>query len=276
VATGHSGAIVTEFAYHGVTTAIADFSPEEWPKGYRPEHVETIAPPGSGREVDMAGAVERLDDRGVGLAATYLDCGFTSDGIWTPSADEVQAIARVTREAGGLVVADEVQAGHGRSGQHLWSFAQYGVAPDVVTLGKPMGNGYPVAAVIARQELFDRLKESTEVFSTFGGNPVAARAALAVLDVIEDERLVENAARVGEELRGALEGLQIGDVRGRGLLVGVELETSDLAERVVDRMRDAGVLINRTGAQGNVLKIRPPLVFGTEHVELLTKAIGQP
>jgi 4-aminobutyrate aminotransferase-like enzyme len=172
-----------------------------------------------------------------------------------------------------------VQAGHGRSGEHLWSFAQYGIAPDVVTLGKPMGNGYPVAAVIARQELFDRLKAETEVFSTFGGNPVAARAALAVLDVIEDERLVENAARVGEELLSALEDLRARDeritaVRGRGLLLGVELGTSGLAERVVDDMRDSGVLINRTGPQGNVLKIRPPLVFTSEHVEVLVGALA--
>ncbi|MEX0816437.1 MAG: aminotransferase class III-fold pyridoxal phosphate-dependent enzyme [Gaiellales bacterium] len=273
-ATGHAGAIVTEFAYHGVTTAIADFSPEEWPQGYRPEHVETIAPPGSGRDVDLAGAVERLDSRGFGLAATYLDCGFTSDGIWTPSADEVQAVARATREAAGLVVADEVQAGHGRSGEHLWSFAQYGIAPDVVTLGKPMGNGYPVAALVTRQELFDRLKASTEVFSTFGGNPVAARAALAVFDVIEDERLVESAARVGEELMEALRGLKIGEVRGRGLLVGVELESPERAEDVVNRIRDAGVLINRTGPHGNVLKIRPPLVFTTEHVRRLVDALA--
>ena len=164
-ATGHRGAIVTGFAYHGVTTAIADFSPEEWPQGFKPEHVETITPFGEG----MGEAVAALDARGHGLAATYLDCGFTSDGIWTPPAEDVQAVARATREAGGLVVADEVQAGHGRSGEHLWSFAQYGLAPDVVTLGKPMGNGYPVAAVIARQALFDRLKEETEVFSTFGG-----------------------------------------------------------------------------------------------------------
>jgi len=273
-ATGRSGAIITEFAYHGVTTAIADFSPEEWPRGFRPEHVETIAPPGSGREVDVAGAAARLDERGFGLAATYLDCGFTSDGIWTPSADEVQAIAAATRAAGGLVVADEVQAGHGRSGEHLWSFAQYGLAPDVVTLGKPMGNGYPVAAVIARQELFDRLKAETEVFSTFGGNPVAARAALAVLDVMDDERLVENAARVGEVLRGALEKLDTGQVRGRGLLVGVELENAERADHVVNRMRDAGVLINRTGPTANVLKIRPPLVFSTEHVEVLVAALA--
>jgi 4-aminobutyrate aminotransferase-like enzyme len=274
VATAHSGAIVTEFAYHGVTTAIADFSPEEWPQGHRPEHVETITPPGSAREVDMGGAVERLDSHGFGLAATYLDCGFTSDGIWTPPADEVQAIARATRDAGGLLVADEVQAGHGRTGEHVWSFAQYGIAPDVVTLGKPMGNGYPVAAVIARQELFDRLKAETEVFSTFGGNPVAARAALGVLDVIDDERLIENAKRVGAELLESLRALNIGEVRGRGLLVGVQLETAELAQEVVNRMRDADVLINSTGPQGNVLKIRPPLVFTTEHVELLATALA--
>jgi 4-aminobutyrate aminotransferase-like enzyme/Ser/Thr protein kinase RdoA (MazF antagonist) len=269
-ATGNRGAIVTEFAYHGVTTAIADFSPEEWPQGFKPEHVETITPFGEG----MADAVEALGARGHGLAATYLDCGFTSDGIWTPAAEEVRAIADATRAAGGVVIADEVQAGHGRTGTHLWSFAQYGIAPDVVTLGKPMGNGYPVAAVIARQELFDRLKEETEVFSTFGGNPVAACAALAVLDVIEDERLVEHAARVGEGLIVALRGLGIGEVRGRGLLVGVELESSELAEEVVNGMREAGVLINRTGPRGDVLKIRPPLVFASEHVEPLVGALA--
>jgi 4-aminobutyrate aminotransferase-like enzyme len=142
-----------------------------------------------------------------------------------------------------------------------------------------MGNGYPVAAVIARQEHFDRLKAETEVFSTFGGNPVAARAALAVLDVIEDERLVDNARRVGAALLGALDDLSAEDsritaVRGRGLLVGAELESSRLAERVVDDMRDAGVLINRTGPRGNLLKIRPPLVFSTEHVELLVDALA--
>jgi len=270
VATGHSGAIVTAFAYHGVTSAVADFSPEEWGEGFRPEHVETITPFGEG----MAEAVEQLDGRGHGLAATFLDCGFTSDGIWTPAADDVQAIARATREAGGLLVADEVQAGHGRTGEHLWSFAQYGIAPDVVTLGKPMGNGYPVAAVIARQELFDRLKAETEVFSTFGGNPVAARAALAVLDVIDDERLIENAKRVGEELRTSLADLGIGEVRGRGLLVGIEPETAERAEEIVNRMRDAGVLINRTGPSENVLKIRPPLVFASEHVEVLVAALA--
>jgi 4-aminobutyrate aminotransferase-like enzyme len=175
-------------------------------------------------------------------------------------------------------VADEVQAGHGRTGEHLWSFQSYGIAPDFVTLGKPMGNGYPVAALITRAEIAAAL--GADLFSTFGGNPVAARAALAVLDVIEDERLVENAARVGAHLRAALDALrerqaEIVDVRGRGLLVGVELPDAARAEAVVDRLREDGVLIGRTGRRENVLKIRPPLVFSEAHADVLVEALAR-
>ncbi len=205
------------------------------------------------------------------LAATFLDCGLTSDGIWVPSVDDVRALVDVTHAAGGLFVADEVQAGYGRLGEHLWSFAHYGVAPDIVTLGKPMGNGYPVAAVVTRREIVERFPFAGGVFSTFGGNPVAAQAALAVLDVIEDERLVAHSARVGAMLAAELANLSL-EVRGRGLLVGVQLENPDTAARAVDRMREAGVLIGRTGPRGDVLKIRPPLVFGEQHVKLLVSA----
>jgi 4-aminobutyrate aminotransferase-like enzyme/Ser/Thr protein kinase RdoA (MazF antagonist) len=266
---GHCGAIVTDHAYHGVTTAIADLSPEEWPEGYRPEHVETIEP-GAG----VADAVAALATRGFGLAATFLDCGFTSDGIRVPGTSELQAVLSETHRAGGLFVADEVQAGHGRLGGHLWAFAHYGLEPDVVTLGKPMGNGYPVAAVIARRELFEALAAQTSVFSTFGGNPVAARAALAVLDVIEDERLVDRVGRVGAGLLEALAKLPVADVRGAGLLVGVELESGERAGQIVDALRERGVLIGRTGRAGNVLKIRPPLVFCDEHADLLVSALS--
>ena len=149
-----------------------------------------------------------------------------------------------------------------------------------------MGNGYPVGAVITRREIADSLAATTRVFSTFGGNPVAAQAALAVLDVIEDERIVENAARVGSRLLQSLEALRasapsIAEVRGRGLLVGVELATPDgnpnpqLAERVVNELRDAGILIGRTGRQDNVLKIRPPLVFADEHADLVIDAVSR-
>jgi len=269
-ATGGQGAIVTEHAYHGVTTAIADLSPEEWPAGYRPANVETIAPPGTGG-ADMQAALERLQ---VPLAAMFLDGAFTSDGIRFPAVEEVAAIVDETHAAGGLFVADEVQAGHGRTGDHLWSFEHYGITPDLVTLGKPMGNGYPVAAVVTRREIAEALAETTRVFSTFGGNPVAAQAALAVLDVIEDERLVEHAARVGARLIGALE--QLGaEVRGRGLLVGVELASAEQAERVVNQLRNDGILIGRTGRDENVLKIRPPLVFADEHADILVEAVSQ-
>jgi 4-aminobutyrate aminotransferase-like enzyme/Ser/Thr protein kinase RdoA (MazF antagonist) len=267
-ATGAEGAIVTEHAYHGVTTKIADLSPEEWPTGYDPKNVARIAPPREGVSLraEMHSALDRLDGR---LAATFVDGAFTSDGIWFPPAEQFAALVEETKAAGGLFVADEVQAGHGRTGDSLWCFERYGVTPDVVTLGKPMGNGYPVAAVITRREIADELAKQTSVFSTFGGNPVAAQAALAVLDVIADERLVENAARVGERLIGSLPG----NVRGRGLVVGVELETLEEAERVVNRVREHGILIGRTGRDDNVLKIRPPLVFADEHADEIQRAL---
>jgi 4-aminobutyrate aminotransferase-like enzyme/Ser/Thr protein kinase RdoA (MazF antagonist) len=271
-ATGHRGAIVTEHAYHGVTEAIADLSPEEWPSGYAPAHITRIAPPGSGADVE-----HELAEVG-SIAATFLDGGLTSDGIWTPSPEEVATIVRRTHEAGGLFVADEVQTGFGRMGQHLWSFAQYGVAPDIVTLGKPMGNGYPVAAVVTRREIVERFPFAGGVFSTFGGNPVAAQAALAVMDVIADERIVPHVARVGRGLIAALHELadaQIVEVRGRGLLVGVELTHADVASRVVDSLRENGILIGRTGPRDDVLKIRPPLVFDDEHTVLLVDGLRQ-
>jgi len=272
--TGASGAIVTEHAYHGVTDTTARLSSDGWPAGYHPDDVARIAPCGSG--VSVAEDVERALRELNGLAATFVDCAFTSDGIWTPSDDDLATLATHTRAAGGLLVADEVQAGHGRLGERLWAFAHYGLEPDFVTLGKPMGNGYPVAALITRRELVERAPLAGNMFSTFGGNPVAARAALAVLDVLDDERIIDRSADVGARLHAALRSLrapEIVAVRGRGLIAGVELTKSSLAARLVDRLRDDGVLIGRTGKDGNVLKIRPPLVFSGEHVELLTAAL---
>jgi 4-aminobutyrate aminotransferase-like enzyme len=267
-ATGGQGAIVTEHAYHGVTTAIADLSPEDGrPAAGRPTWRR------SPRRAPAARTYKRLERLQVPLAATFLDGAFTSDGIRFPPPEQVAAIVDETHAAGGLFVADEVQAGHGRTGDHLWSFVRYGITPDLVTLGKPMGNGYPVATVITRGEIAERLAATTHVFSTFGGNPVAAQAALAVLDVIEDKRLAEQAA-VGSRLIGSLE--QLGaEVRGRGLLVGVDLASAEQAERVVNQLRDEGILIGRTGRDDNVLNVRPPLVFADEHAELLVEAVAR-
>ncbi len=294
IATGGGGGLATAFAYHGVTQAISDVSPEEWRGDYRPAHVESFEALDAYRDPTPAGeaaaeltrAAERLQARGVVPAATFVDGGFTSDGILAPPPDYVRALGERTRDLGALYVADEVQVGHGRGGAGLWSFVAAGITPDVVTMGKPMGNGHPVAALITRRELTERLAETTEWFSTFGGNPVACAAALAVLDVIEDERLVEHAGRVGAALRAAIAALAaahpaIGDVRGVGLLTGVELvrdaETkepdADLASAVKNALRARGVLVGSTGRADNVLKVRPPLVFGHEHIPLVLEAL---
>jgi 4-aminobutyrate aminotransferase-like enzyme/Ser/Thr protein kinase RdoA (MazF antagonist) len=275
--TGSNARIVTEHAYHGVTDATTALSPEEWRPGRRPAHVERIAPPGSGADLAAAldAALEKLDG---GLAATFLDGSLMSDGVYSPATDELRLLLERTHAAGGLYVADEVQAGHGRLGPELWSFAPHGVAPDVVTLGKPMGNGYPVAAVVTRRELAERFPYAGTTFSTFGGNPVAAAAALAVLDVLEDERLPERASGVGERLRAAIESLgksDVVEVRGAGLLAGVQLSSGELAAHVIDELREHGILVGLTGKRADVLKIRPPLVFDDEHAELLVAALDR-
>jgi 4-aminobutyrate aminotransferase-like enzyme/Ser/Thr protein kinase RdoA (MazF antagonist) len=276
-ATGRNGAIVTQNAYHGVTAAMADLSPEEWPDGFDPTHVERLPHDAGGAEVVAAAA--RLAERGHSLAATFIDPAFTSDGIHPPTPARLQEIAAATRDAGGLFVADEVQVGHGRSGEHLWSFAHLGVTPDFVVLGKPMGNGYPVAAVVTRSELVEASAFAERMFSTFGGNPVAAQAALAVLDVIDDERIIPHTRRVEQLLRERLERLRrdhppIVDVRGLGLLIGVELDGPERTNAAMNAMRDAGVLVGRTGPRNDVLKIRPPLVFGTEEADVLIAALS--
>jgi 4-aminobutyrate aminotransferase-like enzyme len=275
--TGRDGALVTEHAYHGVTAASTALSPEDWPERTSPGSIARIPPPGSGCDLEsaLAGALEELDG---GLAATFLDGSLMSDGIHVPETAELRLLVERTHAAGGLYVADEVQAGHGRLGPELWSFARHGVAPDVVTLGKPMGNGYPVAAVVTRRELAEHFPYAGRTFSTFGGNPVAASAALAVLDVLEDERLPQRAAQVGERLRAAIETLGKRDVvavRGRGMLAGVQLSSSELAANAADELREHGILVGRTGRNGDVLKVRPPLVFADEHAELLVAALDR-
>ncbi len=307
-ATGGRGGIVTEWAYHGVSAAIADLSPEEWPHGRQPPHVATIPPPdtyrlagdgtpgrdaGAGWAGEAAAGLDRaladLASRGFRPAALFVDGGFTSDGIFAPPPAYLRELVARTRGAGALFVADEVQAGYGRMGDGLWSFEAAGIVPDVVTLGKPMGNGHPVAAVVTRAEIVDRFAAEAEFFSTFGGNPVACAAAMAVLDVIDDEGLTANAAAVGDGIRAGIQAAAgarhpaIGDLRGRGLMIGAELvrdpatrePDGPLATAVQDAMRERGVLVGTTGRAGNVLKIRPPLVIDGEDAALLLRALEE-
>jgi 4-aminobutyrate aminotransferase-like enzyme/Ser/Thr protein kinase RdoA (MazF antagonist) len=298
--TGADAGLATAWSYHGVTHAVADFSASEWPDGVRPEAVEAYPAPNTytgpyadaddaaqvGRD-EIAGAVARLSERGRRPAALFVDSTFTADGIYVPEPATVAAIIGAARDAGALFVADEVQSGHGRTGE-MWGFSRWGVAPDIVTLGKPMGNGHPVAAVITRSEIVDRFGAHTTFFSTFGGNPVACAAALAVLDVLEDDGLVASAGTIGDALRADLVALArgqpaIGDVRGRGLMTGVELvrdtasrePDGNLARRVVDEMAERGVLLGTTGRHGNVLKIRPPLCITVDEAGLIVTTLGQ-
>ena len=203
-----------------------------------------------------------------------VDGSFISDGILGPAHDWVRRTAEATRAHGGLYVADEVQAGFGRTGDALWSVAAAGVAPDFLTLGKPMGNGFPVAAVLTRAALADPFIEATDYFSTFGGNTVAAAAGLAVLDVIEDERLVARAAERGAHLRARLDALPgVGAVRSWGLMAGVDVG-AERARAIVNALRGRGVLIGVTGPGGGTLKIRPPLIVSTDELDLLADELA--
>jgi 4-aminobutyrate aminotransferase-like enzyme/Ser/Thr protein kinase RdoA (MazF antagonist) len=301
--TGNDGGIVMRDAYHGTTEAVNDLSPAELRPGEAPApHIALLQPPDGYRgphRRDEPGYAERyadhLDDaiaslaeRGHAPAAFYLDLILASSGIIKPPPGYLRAAFVKVRAAGGLCVADEVQSGFGRTGSHFWGFEGHGVIPDIVTLGKPIGNGYSMAAVVTTPEIVRSLVRHGEFFSTTGGNPVACAVGLAVLDVLERERLQENADRVGAYLRSGLESLSdrqplIGDVRGAGLFIGVELvrnhATLDPAKEethaVVNAMREDGVLVGIAGRHRNILKIRPPLVFSKANADQLIAALDR-
>jgi 4-aminobutyrate aminotransferase-like enzyme/Ser/Thr protein kinase RdoA (MazF antagonist) len=283
-ATGAVGGIATSWAYHGVTEATFAFSPESWGGRPPPPHMRLVAPPPAS-PMAVASAVESLAASGHGVAAMLVDGVFTSDGIRGPAHEWTAEAAATVHAAGGLYVADEVQAGHGRTGEALWSFSAGQVPADLVTLGKPMGNGYPVAAVCGPAELVDPFIADTDYFSTFGGGTAACAAAVAVLRTLEEEHVVARVAATGARLLTALRGVasedpQVGAVRGWGLAVAVDIVDPATGRpdpgrtgRTVDGMRERGVLIGRTGQERATLKIRPPLIFGDEHADLLIEGL---
>jgi len=286
---GNSGALITKFSYHGSTSAIKQFSTETIPQGKLPSHVQTLFAPTSDStflkpDSGISSAIMELNKHGHQPAMVILDTAFVSDGIYTAPKDYLNTLFTKTRDAGGLCIADEVQSGFGRLGQHFWGFQFDDVIPDIVTLGKPMGNGHPIAAVVTRPEIAEALAKESGYFNTFGGNPVSCAAGLAVLEVIEKEALQENAREIGQYLKKRLEILQrnypvIGDIHGSGLLQGVDIlkpdgaPDPDLAEKIMNDMRENGVLIGTTGPSYTTMKIRPPIVFQKEHVEILLAAL---
>ncbi|MBV0926322.1 aminotransferase class III-fold pyridoxal phosphate-dependent enzyme [Halomicroarcula limicola] len=297
-ATGNNGAIVSENAYHGITDAVAEQSSTIWPESFSPEHVETIEPPVDERfhrsnsnsepVKDMTESLDSLERQGLGTAAFMFDSLFTSDGIYPPDKIQLGKMTDRVREAGGLVIADEVQTGHGRCGSDLWGFQSTDIVPDIVTIGKPMGNGHPVAAVVTQSDIASTLYDQMGFFSTFGGNPVSCAAALAVLDQIQQRDLLTHVSAVGEYLKESLEELAadyelIGEVRQRGLMIGIEIvkdqDSWEPAPRqttaVVNGLRQRQVLIGSSGKNDNVLKIRPPLIFEKGHVDHLLERLNE-
>jgi 4-aminobutyrate aminotransferase-like enzyme len=279
--TGGTGVIVTANAYHGVTAATAELSPSLGPNVPLGSHVRVIPAPAAGVDFTAAvvWAISDLERHGLRLAAFLADSLFSSDGVLPDQAGFLAPIAEIVRAAGGLYIADEVQAGFARTGSHMWGYQRHGVLPDIVTMGKPMGNGLPIAGLVARQDVIEDFGRKVRYFNTFGGNPVCAAAASAVLDVLEAEGLPANAAATGAYLKDSVMRLAgdspvLGDVRGAGLYLGVDVvspetgePSGELASAIVNEMRERRVLISATGPRGSVLKIRPPLPFGPEHAD---------
>ncbi len=294
--TGRQGIVITAEAYHGNSHLTAGFSPSlggtsplgTWVRQVPTPDAYRIAPEQLGRYIAdlVALQIEDLRRHGNGIAAFIADSLFSSDGIYAHPTDLLAPVAEVVRRAGGLFVADEVQSGFGRSGERFWGYQRHGVEPDIVTMGKPMGNGFPVAGIAIRPEIVERFGADMRYFNTFGGNTVAIAAAQATLDVIRDEGLQANALRVGERIQAGLRQLAtryecIGDVRGIGMYIGAELvkdrarktPDAELATRIVNGLRERRVLISATGFHSNTLKIRPPLVFSDAHADRLLSAL---
>ncbi len=277
--TGGRGIVVTKNAYHGVTQAVAELSPSLGRYVAIGEHVRVVATPCGGPDAGakLAAAVRAAcaDWKACNIqpAALLVDTIFSSDGVLVDPPGFLAEAVETAREAGALFIADEVQAGFARLGSHFWGFDRHGLAPDLVTMGKPMANGHPVAAVAARAEVLQAFGESCRYFNTFGGNPVSCAAGMAVLDVIRDEGLEANVVSAGAMLGAALNDLRqrhdvMSDVRGAGLFYGVDIAGGGApALRIVNGLRERRVLISATGVNGDVLKIRPPLGFSPANVD---------
>jgi 4-aminobutyrate aminotransferase-like enzyme len=293
--TGASGMIVTDNAYHGNSWAIAQITTTYESSEKRADNIVTVPAPDSYRGLyagdeqaadkyaaHLHTAIETLERRGLQPAAFIVDTIFSNEGLPTVPAGYLAKAVGIVRQAGGLFIADEVQPGFGRLGTHFWGFESHGVRPDIATMGKPMGNGYPVSALVTSSDVIDAFVQHSHYFNTFGGTPVACAAALAVLDVIEQEGLQARALDTGNYLLDGLRDLAseqplIGDIRGSGMFIGIDL-VHDRASRApatietgraVNLLRQHGVLIGSTGQFDNILKIRPPMVFSKENADLL-------
>ena len=298
--TGKTGVIATDHTYHGNTTAVSQLSTRMPPVGGYGGHVRHVPAPDGYRPLGgLAGqafadtwaakleeAIASLKASPFGFSALIVDPFFANEGFpELPDGFLKKALAIVKRE-GGLLIADEVQPGFGRTGTHMWGHQRAGIVPDVVTLGKPMGNGHPIGGVVANSETLNAFRKAFRYFNTFGGNPVSCAAAMAVLDVLEDEKLQENARKVGAYAVAGLADLAdkhsiIGNVRGAGLFFGAELvldrvektPAAEIATRVINEMRGRGVLMGKLGIHQNATKIRPPMPFSEADADFMLSTL---
>jgi 4-aminobutyrate aminotransferase-like enzyme len=296
--TGHEGIIVTSEAYHGNSELTSGFSPSMGENTRLGTYVRRVSAPDTYRvdTDDMGGwlaaqvteQIRDLERRGQGLAAFIADSLFSSDGIFAHTPGILEPVLKVVHDAGGIFVADEVQCGFARTGSHMWGYQRHDVVPDIVSMGKPMGNGYPVAGIAVRPEVASKFGHDMRYFNTSGGNTVAMAAANSTLEVLQDENLIANSRVVGKMMLSSLNDImqgdeRIGDVRGSGLYMGIEIvkdrETrepdSPLALALVNELRRRRVLVSATAANANVLKVRPPLTFSAQNADrFLTELKG--
>jgi 4-aminobutyrate aminotransferase-like enzyme len=297
--TGKRGIIATDATYHGNTTLVSHLSRSNVPEvgfglGQYLRHVEA---PDSYRIADPDGqrfagkvqeAIDDLEKSGIGFAALIVCPLFLNEGFPTQKEGWLKPAAEAARRAGGLLICDEVQSGFGRCGSHFWAHQKQGVTPDIVTMGKPMGNGHPVAGLVTSAEIMARFRKSFRYFNTFGGNPVSCAAAMAVLDELQERNLQAHAAVMGLLAHQRLTALAakypvIGDVRQSGMVFGAEFVLDrdskepavGFTDRVVNEMRHRGIILSKLGRHKNTLKIRPPMPFAEEHLDLLMTTLDE-
>ncbi len=293
--TGQKDMIAVEVGYHGTTAGCIDVSSYKFDgKGGKgaPEHTHIVPLPDAYRGIyqgpdtgpsyaaHIHEQINNIQQKGRNVAGFICESILSCGGQIELPKDYLKIACEAVRKAGGLYIADEVQVGCGRVGSKFWGFQLHEVVPDIVTIGKPVGNGHPLAAVVCTREVADAFGNGMEYFNTFGGNPVSCAIGREVLRVIKDEKLQENALNVGNYLKTGLRNLQkefhvIGDVRGQGLFLGFEMADenkkplTDQAAYLTDRMKELGILMSTDGKDNNVLKIKPPIVFSRENTNEL-------
>ncbi len=298
ISTGKKGIICTDHTYHGNTYYVSQLSNSNPPPGNLEKNFKFVETPDSYREKESLGIdsnsfaekVEKLilnlNKSKYGFAGIIICPFFANEGFPDLPDECLIKLENIVRKYNGLIIADEVQPGFGRLGSHMWAHQKMKINPDIVTLGKPMANGYPVGAVVSSSEILNQFRKQYRYFNTFGGNPVACAASMAVLDVLEEEKLIQNAYAVGEYAKKGLKKLSskydfIRDVRGRGLFFGAELvinkktkkPATEFAKRIVNQMKNHGILLNRLGKHYNTLKIRPPMPFSKSNADFLINTL---